>query len=82
MVRTCATPDFEITWHRHEEYELIVWLSGSGSYLAGDRIGEYQQGDVYLIGKNLPHWFGKATSDSHGSAVKINFSRIFLVEIF
>lgn len=43
--------------HQHPETQLTVILSGEGKIIAGDYIGNFKPGDVFLIGPNLPHVF-------------------------
>ena len=42
-------------WHHHPEYELTLTLNSRGQRFIGDHIGEYGDGDLVLIGPNLPH---------------------------
>ena len=42
-------------WHYHPELELIYSIEGSGTRFVGDNIQQFRNGDVVLIGKNLPH---------------------------
>ena len=63
FARTCKTPAFETPYHQHNEYELMVIKKSTGTAFVGDFIGDYQQGDVYLHGSNLPHWYRKKNSD-------------------
>tara|TARA_B100000809_G_C15139668_1_gene532541 strand:- start:5273 stop:6142 length:870 start_codon:yes stop_codon:yes gene_type:complete len=42
-------------WHYHPELELIYSIEGSGTRFVGDNIQQFKNGDVVLIGKNLPH---------------------------
>lgn len=43
--------------HQHPETQLTVILSGEGKIIAGDYLGNFKPGDVFLIGPNLPHVF-------------------------
>jgi AraC-like DNA-binding protein len=43
--------------HQHPEAQLTVILSSEGKIIAGDYIGNFKPGDVFLIGPNLPHVF-------------------------
>ena len=71
--RTYRTPQFETNWHKHEEYELILITEGHGTALIGDYVGEYQPGDIFLLGSGLPHWFRKTRKNSICSAVVLHF---------
>ena len=42
-------------WHHHPEFELTLTLNSRGQRFIGDHIGEYADGDLVLIGPNLPH---------------------------
>lgn len=72
VAKTFRTPNFEVGWHQHVEYELILFTEGSGMSFVGNNIGEFETGDIYLIGANLPHTFQK-TGDQITSAVVVQF---------
>lgn len=42
-------------WHAHEEYELHLVVDTRGKTFVGDYIGDFQPGDLFLTGPNLPH---------------------------
>ena len=42
-------------WHHHPEFELTLTLNSQGQRFIGDHIGRYGDGDLVLIGPNLPH---------------------------
>lgn len=42
-------------WHHHPEFELTLTLNSRGQRFIGDHIGTYDDGDLVLIGPNLPH---------------------------
>ena len=44
-------------WHYHPEIELLFLKKSSGTWLIGDHIGHFENGDVVLVGANLPHCF-------------------------
>jgi AraC-like DNA-binding protein len=79
LAATYRTPHFEVGWHQHEEYELILFTEGSGlSFIgkqAGDvsqAVGSFKPGDIYFLGSNLPHTFQKH-GDQVTSAVVVQF---------
>lgn len=51
-------------WHHHPEFELTLTLNSRGQRFIGDHIGGYEDGDLVLVGPNLPHsWCSAAKID-------------------
>lgn len=48
-------PDYGTRWHFHPEYQLTLAMKSSGHRVVGDNIGTLVDGDIVLIGANLPH---------------------------
>jgi AraC-like DNA-binding protein len=42
-------------WHHHPEFELTLTLNSQGHRLVGDHTGQYDDGDLVLVGPGLPH---------------------------
>ncbi len=82
VARTYKTPDFETPWHQHPEIELMIITEGFGTAFVGDKIGDYQAGEVYLLGENLPHWFRKHDKTSTGASIVVHFREDFLGKDF
>lgn len=78
IAQTFETPYFETPYHQHDEYELMIIKKGRGTAFVGDYIGEYQEGDVYLHGSNLPHWFRKKNEKQTGASMVVQFKDDFL----
>ena len=72
VAKTFRTPHFEVGWHQHIEYELILFTEGSGMSFIGNYVGEFETGDIYFLGSNLPHTFQKS-GDQITSAVVVQF---------
>lgn len=78
VAKIFTTPYFEVPWHQHIEYELILFLEGEGLSFVGNYAGEFQAGDVFFIGKNVPHTFQKRNKEMITSAVVVQFKEDFL----
>lgn len=57
MARQDTMPCLEQDWHFHPELELIYFLKSSGTRYVGNSIGNFEPGELYLIGSDLPHLF-------------------------
>lgn len=55
-VRRDQVPYVNNRWHFHSEVELIHFKVGEGTQFIGDNIKRFNDGDVVLIGSNLPHY--------------------------
>lgn len=42
-------------WHFHPEFEIVYVPHGIGRRYVGDRISRYTDGDLVLLGPNIPH---------------------------
>ncbi len=52
-------------WHHHPEYELTLTLNSRGQRFIGDHVGTYDDGDLVLVGPNLPHtWVSRSKIDA------------------
>lgn len=47
---------FVYPWHFHDEYEIIYVREGSGERFVADSMEPYTNGDLILIGSNVPHY--------------------------
>jgi AraC-like DNA-binding protein/quercetin dioxygenase-like cupin family protein len=46
---------FSWQYHYHPEYELVYVLAGNGTRQVGNHISNYENGDLVLMGPDLPH---------------------------
>lgn len=80
-------PDYDTRWHFHPEYQLTLALESRGHRVVGDNIGTLADGDIVLLGSNLPHvWHqdvGGNGAHNHGRprpvhAIIVRFDETFL----
>lgn len=50
-----SVPFFYNEWHFHPEIELVYIQQGSGTQFIGNDIDHFTNGDMVLVGSNLPH---------------------------
>lgn len=48
-------PEFVLPLHKHCEYEIMIFTRGCGKQFVGEGVEDYAEGDVALIGSNVPH---------------------------
>lgn len=82
-VRQDKVPYINNKWHYHIEAELIYFKKGSGTQFIGDHIENFKEGDVVLVGSNLPHYwrfddaYFEAGSDAHADILVAHFREDF-----
>lgn len=66
-------PNKNNVWHYHPELELVYVNGGTGRRQIGSHISYYTQGDLILIGSNLPHcgFTDASTGNSSESVVQM-----------
>lgn len=75
-------PAFEFLWHYHPEYELTYILKGKGKRLVGDSFEKFYEGDLVLLGCNLPHtWVTEKKAKENCQAIVIQFSHSFVEQL-
>lgn len=73
--------------HFHEDCQLTYILEGDGEVFIGETISHFSKGDVFLIGKNIPHVLRNSDSyymnpNLHARAISVFFSHDTLMKIF
>jgi AraC-like DNA-binding protein len=57
-------------WHSHPEHEIIYVKKGSGKLHIGNHLGEYKEGEILVLGANLPHsGLGYGLLDEHEEVI-------------
>jgi len=65
---------FDGRWHFHPEVELTLILEGRGRRVVGDHLESFVEGDLVLIGANLPHFWQTVDTGRKARAVVVQFS--------
>lgn len=63
-------------WHYHREIELLYIIKGSGTRFIGDRVDNFKEDDMLLIGSNMPHMMrpiGEYNENQVNEVVVIHF---------
>ncbi|MFN8357308.1 MAG: AraC family transcriptional regulator [Spirosomataceae bacterium] len=74
--------------HQHPEIQITLVLKSEGVLIAGDYLGNFEAGDVFVLGSNLPHVFRNDDSyfqennDLHAEAITLFFDATYLGEAF
>lgn len=77
----------ESAFHFHHLCELVWIEKGYGKRIVGDRVANFEEGDLVLMGPNLPHiWqndeiFHKKTEGNHVKATVVYFHPEFLLNL-
>lgn len=75
-------------WHFHPEFELVLITKGRGKRMVGDHIDRFEEGDLVLLGSNLPHeWlcndeYFNRPNGFQGEGIVIQFLENFLGNTF
>jgi len=63
IVESQERPVLKGAWHYHPDIEIILTLKGRGKRFVGNGISNYREGDLVMLGKNLPHcWLTRSQS--------------------
>ena len=77
-------PELPFLWHYHPEFELTLTLNARGQRYVGDHLADFTDGDLILLGPNLPHTWSASERIEPGQqmlAVVVWFSRDWLVQL-
>ncbi len=57
VVKNFAYEYYPTPWHYHPEYEIVLVTESTGKRFIGDKISDFEPGDLALLGPNLPHLY-------------------------
>lgn len=85
-VREQRLGHFNAPWHFHPELELTLIVESRGRRFVGDNIEPFAEGDLVLLGPNLPHFWhneGNQPAGTRAHSVVVQFRADFLgTELF
>ena len=66
-------PHFTFPWHYHSEYEIVYIIKSTGTRYVGDNVGRFSDGNLVLIGSNVPHlWKNSQEYYAENSPLRVN----------
>ncbi len=68
--------------HQHQETQISLIKKGEGTFIIGDHVGEFEAGDVFVIGENLPHVFNNDASENEVHMISLFFMKSSYGEAF
>ncbi len=57
LIDRFESPYFETPWHYHQAIEIVLCDGGFGKKFIGNHVSDYAEGDLAILGSNLPHWY-------------------------
>ncbi|MGV8134531.1 MAG: helix-turn-helix domain-containing protein [Mangrovibacterium sp.] len=87
IAKKLELPRFDHEFHFHPEYELKYVIQSKGKRFVGDSVENFQEGDLVLLGPNIPHYWKNdpeyfEREDLKASAFLFMFSKDFLGKDF
>ena len=76
-----ASPYVHNPFHYHPEIEITCIVKGKGSFILGDQVIPYNDGELILIGPNIPHEFRSEAieiPDYFTQSISVHFVKNFL----
>ena len=75
-------PHFTYPWHFHSEFEIVYVLKSSGKRFVADNVETFGEGDITLLGSNLPHFWksdapGETENANRVNAIVVQFHKDF-----
>ncbi len=71
---------YSFMWHYHPNFEIFIQATGDINCIVGDYIGELHEGEIILVGANLPHSFYTIENNfkKQYEFLKIHFENSFI----
>ena len=85
LYRCFTQARLDAPFHFHPELELTLILASRGKRLVGRQVSNFEEGDLVLLGPNLPHtWSGNETAGAQDASrsIVIQFKEHFAGEQF
>ena len=73
-----ASENSDKSWHFHPELELVYVHKGKGKRHVGNHISYYDDGDLILLGSNLPHYGFTNRYSGHSKEIVVQWKADFL----
>lgn len=78
---------FPVNWHYHSELELVLKVESCGEMIVGNYVGSFHDGNLFLLGENLPHYWKNneayyQANDLKAVSVVAHFEKNFLGDGF
>lgn len=61
--------------HQHQEIQISWIKKGEGNFIIGDHVGGFSEGDIFVIGENLPHVFRNDPAEGPVHMISIFFMK-------
>ncbi len=77
-------PHFTYPWHFHSEIEIVYVIKSYGSRFIGDSFEKFREGDLVLVGSQIPHYwkndeaFHQGNPELKVNAVVVQFTPDFM----
>jgi len=76
-IQTDSASKFYDKLHQHPETQIMLIKKGAGTLIAGDYVGRFSSGNLFLIGSNQPHVFRSDESSNKSKARVTGISLYF-----
>ncbi|MFT4094235.1 MAG: AraC family transcriptional regulator [Niabella sp.] len=76
VVRHDVVSNFGKPVHYHSDLELHLTLKGDGVRFIGDKVSNFEPGEILLLGENLPHaWHAREKTNLEVEAIVFQFTK-------